>query len=168
MWDTGHNRRVRHWVPEHTRTSEWGTAHTVRGHYRGVFNLRCELCGETYHCIDQHTQCPHPTFEQLAKAKQEQAMSDTEQRDPLLQERQKTHGDFKINALIAQELKAVFRGMLGTASLPTHYQTMSCVHREALDMIALKLSRILSGQANFKDHWDDIAGYAKLGAEACE
>jgi hypothetical protein len=39
---------------------------------------------------------------------------------------------------------------------------------EALDMIALKLSRILSGQANFKDHWDDIAGYAKLGAEACE
>ncbi len=89
-------------------------------------------------------------------------------RDPLLQEREKTHGDFKINALIAQELKAVFRGMLGTASLPTHYQTMSCVHREALDMIALKLSRILSGQANFKDHWDDIAGYAKLGAEACE
>ena len=34
-------------------------------------------------------------------------------------------------------------------------------------MIALKLSRILSGQSNFKDHWDDIAGYAKLGSEAC-
>ena len=35
-------------------------------------------------------------------------------------------------------------------------------------MIALKLSRILSGQANFKDHWDDISGYAKLASEACE
>jgi hypothetical protein len=35
-------------------------------------------------------------------------------------------------------------------------------------MIALKLSRILSGQANFKDHWNDIAGYAKLGSEACD
>ena len=34
-------------------------------------------------------------------------------------------------------------------------------------MIALKLSRILSGQSNFKDHWDDIAGYAKLASEAC-
>jgi len=34
-------------------------------------------------------------------------------------------------------------------------------------MIALKLSRILSGQADFKDHWDDIAGYAKLASEVC-
>jgi hypothetical protein len=49
-----------------------------------------------------------------------------------------------------------------------HPYVLIPVHREALDMIALKLSRILSGQANFKDHWDDIAGYAKLGSEACK
>ena len=79
-------------------------------------------------------------------------------RDPLLVEREKTHGSFKENAAISQLLKSIFAGKMGD----------NTVHREALDMIALKLSRILSGQANFKDHWDDIAGYAKLGSEACE
>ena len=83
-----------------------------------------------------------------------------EARDPLLQERQKTHGDFKQNAQISQQLKSMFGGY-GMQAFPA-------AQKEALDMIALKLSRILSGQANFKDHWDDIAGYAKLGSEACD
>lgn len=82
------------------------------------------------------------------------------ERDPLLQERAKTHGSFKQNAELSQTLKLYFRNG-GTAP-------QRAEQREALDMIALKISRILSGQAHFKDHWDDIAGYAKLGAEACD
>ena len=66
-----------------------------------------------------------------------------------------------MNADISQTLKKIFNDQGGKHS-------MSPVHQEALDMIALKLSRILSGQANFKDHWDDIAGYAKLASEACK
>ena len=81
-------------------------------------------------------------------------------RDPLLQERQKTHGSFETNAKVSQHLKSVF--------MAHGYRTLNPVWAEALDMIALKISRILSGQADFKDHWDDIAGYAKLGAEACQ
>ena len=80
-------------------------------------------------------------------------------RDPLLVERRKTHGDFGDNARISQTLKTLLRQ--GSAEF-------SFAHKEALDMIALKLSRILSGQADFKDHWDDIAGYAKLASEACK
>lgn len=80
-------------------------------------------------------------------------------RDPLLQEREKTHGSFERNASVSQALKLIFNDNLIVNTLPAH--------REALDMIALKLSRILSGQADFKDHWDDIAGYAKLASEAC-
>ena len=38
------------------------------------------------------------------------------------------------------------------------------VHREALDMIASKIARILSGDATHVDHWVDIGGYAELGA----
>lgn len=34
--------------------------------------------------------------------------------------------------------------------------------RYALDMIAMKLSRIVAGNANNKDTWHDIAGYATL------
>ena len=78
-------------------------------------------------------------------------------RDPLLQEREKTHGSFETNASVSQKLKIIFR---------QHGQDgMDPVYQEALDMIALKLSRILSGQQAHKDHWDDIAGYAKLAAE---
>ena len=82
------------------------------------------------------------------------------QRDPLLEERQKTHGPFAQNAQISQRLKMIFFDRGPRAQFHV-------VHAEALDMIALKLSRILSGQANFKDHWADIAGYAKLAEEAC-
>lgn len=87
------------------------------------------------------------------------------ERDPLLQERQKTHGNFAANAYISQQLKQLFRA---NRPLPAESSGLKSVHAEALDMIAIKLSRILSGQANFKDHWDDMAGYAKLGSEACE
>lgn len=89
-------------------------------------------------------------------------------RDPLLQEREKTHGKFAENAAVTQRLKLIIRGDGPSAPINTGFDRMKMVHREALDMIALKLSRILSGQANFKDHWDDIAGYAKLGSEACD
>ncbi len=84
-------------------------------------------------------------------------------RDPLLVEREKTHGSFAKNAEISQRLKLLFDEF--GLNKPGDFQW---IHREALDMIALKISRILSGQAKTKDHWDDIAGYAKLGAEACD
>ena len=78
----------------------------------------------------------------------------------LLLEREKTHGSFERNAQLSQRLKDLFN-YPGEAK-------MCDVHKEALDMIALKLSRILSGQADFADHWDDIAGYAKLASKACK
>ena len=83
------------------------------------------------------------------------------ERDPLLVERAKTHGSFKQNAIISQRLKQIIRAEF------KEYEIMPVEFKEALDMICLKLSRIGSGQAKFKDHWDDIAGYAKLAAEAC-
>jgi hypothetical protein len=80
--------------------------------------------------------------------------------DPLLEERQKTHGSFAENAKVYVKFKAIFFHHL--------HGVVKDEHTNALDMIALKLSRILSGQANFKDHWDDIAGYAKLASKACD
>ncbi len=79
--------------------------------------------------------------------------------ESILQERKKTHGSFEMNAAISQGIKGVFN---------YGQPPVKVAHKEALDMIALKLSRILSGQADFKDHWDDIAGYARLGSEACD
>lgn len=85
-------------------------------------------------------------------------------RDPLLQEREKTHGSFQSNANISQAIKQIYRG----ASYGYANKLGNMAHNEALDMIALKLSRILSGQANFKDHWRDLSGYSLLAMEACD
>lgn len=40
---------------------------------------------------------------------------------------------------------------------------MTATQMEALDLMATKQSRIVSGDPTFADHWDDIAGYARLG-----
>ena len=78
--------------------------------------------------------------------------------EELTRERQSTHGSFETNTLISQGLKNIIHGAPG-------YNQLSYVQREALDMIALKISRILSGNPNEPDHWQDIAGYAHLGGK---
>lgn len=80
--------------------------------------------------------------------------------EEILAERQKVHGEFRTHATISQQLKNVvqhapYNGAPAYAILPAP-------HREALDMILHKVARILNGDPNHKDHWDDIAGYATL------
>ena len=72
-----------------------------------------------------------------------------------LNERQKTHGEFKTNATVAQVLKAIFREQKNWAFL-------SVIQKEALDFTASKIGRIFSGNADEPDHWKDIAGYNTL------
>lgn len=78
----------------------------------------------------------------------------------LITERGKTHGDFTDHANITQQLKFAMEQNEGWLRLN------SC-QRESLHMIAHKIGRILAGDPDFRDHWDDIAGYARLVAERC-
>lgn len=73
----------------------------------------------------------------------------------LLDERNSTHGSFVVNSRISQKLKTAFREEPGWANL-------NPVHKEAIDHICGKFGRIMAGQPEFDDHWDDIAGYAQL------
>ena len=75
--------------------------------------------------------------------------------DGLLSDRKRTHGDFADDAAVAQSLKRLMRKQPGWARLD------DC-QAQALEMIAVKLARILAGDPNHVDHWDDIAGYARL------
>ncbi len=81
-------------------------------------------------------------------------------RPTLLKKRETTHGDFAKNAQVSQDIKTIMRA--------AGYLELDPVHIEALDMIALKISRIVSGKAEVADHWADISGYAKLGEEICD
>ena len=75
--------------------------------------------------------------------------------EDLLIERGRTHGDYGDHAQITQQLKDVMRYHDG-------WTRLNSTQRETLDMLAHKTGRILAGDPNFADHWDDIAGYAKL------
>jgi len=73
----------------------------------------------------------------------------------ILEERGTTHGNFTDNAEIAQRMKRVVRdGVMWNECTP--------VQKEAIDMILHKIARAVSGNPNYNDHWDDIAGYATL------
>lgn len=78
-----------------------------------------------------------------------------------LTERQATHGNFSTHALIAQSIKCQMFNAHG-------YGNLSAMQREALDMIAHKIARILNGNPDIHDHWHDIVGYASLVAETLE
>lgn len=80
--------------------------------------------------------------------------------EPLLNERETTHGDFGQQTETVQAIKEVMHGAPNWQSRKT-----SAAMRESLELIATKVGRILHGDPNHKDSWDDIAGYAKLVAE---
>ena len=75
--------------------------------------------------------------------------------DELLGTREQTHGDFTHHSEITMALKATMEEQVS-------WERLSPVQKEALHMIQHKIGRILAGNPDFKDHWDDIAGYAKL------
>lgn len=78
----------------------------------------------------------------------------------LLAQRATTHGDWSRQAQLAQSLKSA----IDHAQLPV--RTLSKGQREAIDMICVKLSRIVVGNPNEPDHWADIQGYARLGEKS--
>lgn len=76
----------------------------------------------------------------------------------ILAARRKTNGDFRKHATITDYLKFNMRNT-------ENWNYLTAVQKEALDMIAHKIGRILAGDPNIKDHWDDIAGYSMLSAK---
>jgi hypothetical protein len=78
----------------------------------------------------------------------------------LLQERALQYGTFASLAKTAQEFKSVLYRELGSRN-----KRLADDQSEALDMIMTKIARVINGDANHVDTWNDIAGYAKLVAE---
>lgn len=74
---------------------------------------------------------------------------------PLLNEREKTHGNYDRNAEVSQGIKAIMVASKAWANLTAPQQ-------ESLHLIASKIGRILAGGARHADNWRDIAGYAQL------
>jgi hypothetical protein len=75
-----------------------------------------------------------------------------------LAERGSRYGSFTGHAKITQAIK---RAMADSPN----WETLADDQREALEMIAHKIGRILNGDPDFHDSWHDIVGYTKLVAD---
>lgn len=77
----------------------------------------------------------------------------------MLTKKEKTHGLYKETASLSQAIKDVMKS-------GKNWNNMTDPQKESLEMIALKLARILNGNKDHRDHWDGVAGYAALGGDA--
>lgn len=75
--------------------------------------------------------------------------------DEVLSERGSTYGSFVNHAAISQGLKALVE------HAPS-WDRMEPYQVEALEMILHKVARIVNGDPDYADSWQDIAGYARL------
>ena len=76
--------------------------------------------------------------------------------NPAVPNRDRQHGGLDAVGITSQQIKASMREGINWKSLALHPAA-----REALDMIAHKTARVLSGSDPHDfQHWEDIAGYA--------
>ena len=75
--------------------------------------------------------------------------------DATLAERGARYGDFPGHAKITQGLKQVMQAS-------PNWDKLADDQKEALDMTAHKIGRILNGDPDYADSWHDIIGYTRL------
>ena len=78
--------------------------------------------------------------------------------DATLEERGNRYGEFPDHARITQNIK---RAMVDSGN----WSKLSDDKKEALEMVAHKIGRILNGDPDYHDSWHDIVGYTKLVAD---
>lgn len=76
-----------------------------------------------------------------------------------LAERGRTYGIFVRQASIAHDLKAVMRQY---CNLEEH---LAPDQQECLEIMAVKMARILNGDPNYRDNWLDLSAYPRLVAD---
>ena len=75
--------------------------------------------------------------------------------EEILAERGNRYGDFKDHAKICQDLKKVMNTTEG-------WEYLTPSQAQALEVIADKIARMLNGDPNYDDIWQDIIGYSQL------
>lgn len=79
----------------------------------------------------------------------------TKTTEQLLAERAKTHGEYSEHARCTQNIMRALQS-------ERNWDNLSDIQKESLHMFAHKMGRVVTGNPDIHDHWDDIAGYAKL------
>lgn len=81
--------------------------------------------------------------------------------DTTLNERGSRYGAFTEHARITQNLKRAMQDS-------PNWTQLSDDKKEALEMVAHKIGRILNGDPSYVDSWHDVIGYTRLVEQALE
>jgi hypothetical protein len=98
--------------------------------------------------------------EKIARQTKAWADAKTANVDTILDQRAEQYGSYMASANVAIRLKGIMHNAIAQQDL--HLAPDQLL---SLDMIAVKISRILTGNPSHVDSWLDIAGYAKLVAD---
>lgn len=80
--------------------------------------------------------------------------------EDVLKERGSKYGNYLEQTKISEDITKAMNRPIARRGI-----TLDADQRDALQMIAVKISRILNGDPNYADNWRDIAGYATLVAD---
>lgn len=83
----------------------------------------------------------------------------------ITKQRGSVYGSFLHNAIVAQAIKRAISSIPDPENEGARYANLPPDVREGLELIALKMSRIVTGDPEYLDNWDDIGGYAKIIAD---
>lgn len=81
----------------------------------------------------------------------------------ILKERGSRYGNYLEQTEISNALLHVI-----DEALRKRMKVLQCDQADALNMIAVKISRIINGDPDYADNWRDIAGYSTLVANRLE
>lgn len=85
----------------------------------------------------------------------------TQDIEETLKQREQQYGSFNEHARVTQNIKYAMADS-------NNWLMLRPAQREALEMVAHKIGRILNGNPNFHDSWHDIVGYTKLVADGLQ
>ena len=75
--------------------------------------------------------------------------------EEILNEREEQYGNFLNRSKISQDFKTLIHN-------GESYRLLKADQKEALEMIATKMGRIVNGDPDYLDSWLDIQGYCQL------
>lgn len=113
--------------------------------------LTCAKCGEVVRDMVRHV-CPAVPQPKPVVIMSEEVPPETV--------RGTTHGDYTEMSQVIQETKAIWRS-------GSSWGKLTAGQKEALELIATKVGRIVTGDPTHLDHWRDGAGYFNKGSESC-
>ncbi len=79
----------------------------------------------------------------------------TDRTHEIITERGNRYGEFQHHALITQNIKKAMR-------CSPNWNSLADDQTECLEMLAHKMGRILNGDPDYLDSWDDLEGYVRL------